>query len=95
MKKELKSSERTETEYIKGGRKMLKMVGAGKSSEAVKRHSVGVAACTTTEETQQIASNINVSTKEKPEKCLATTIKTKTTGMLETYGTLHGYLAIF
>lgn len=91
MKKELKSSERTETEYIKGGRKMLKMVGAGKSSEAVKRHSVGVAA----EETQQIASNINVSTKEKPEKCLATTIKTKTTRMLETYGTLHGYLAIF
>lgn len=74
---------------------MLKMVGAGKSSEAVKRHSVGVAACTTTEETQQIASNINVSTKEKPEKCLATTIKTKTTRMLETYGTLHGYLAIF
>jgi len=37
----------------------------------VKGHSVGVAACTTTEETQQTATNINVNAKEKPEKCLA------------------------
>jgi len=43
----------------------------GENSEAVKGHSVGVAACTTTEETQQTATNINVNAKEKPEKCLA------------------------